>query len=370
LYKQIASVFIISLVYLCFSSNAILSNTNNPERNDKMQLMKKNHALEYYENDSDRIKRAKEIKYIENYLNLNPDWKNEAWPLRAELYNSVGDNSPANALKFYNKGVLCSRDKRYADAISYYKKSMELDPFFPWPANNMAWEYATCPESDLRNGHKAVKFANIAIKQINTPVADFLGTLAAAFAATGEFKKAEYFCREAQKIFPTTERKTMLLKFLANEIYIDYSDPPEKDENTFSKGYGKTKWGMTKLRIMSLYQEATFSDNDLMILPSVQIAGLKAKVNLHFFNDMLYKAVIHLDNIRISSVQKENLEKFLINEYGHPDFKTKDKGFIWNHNDTTIKYIFIQPSKSANITLADNKIAEIIAERDRYRIPQ
>ena len=166
-----------------------------------------------------------------------------------------------------------------------------------------------CSESDLRNGHKAVKFANIAIKQINTPVADFFGTLAAAFAAIGDFKKAVYFCKEAQKIFPTANRKTMLSKFLANEIYIDYFDPPERDENTFSKGYGKTKWRMTKLRVISLYQEATFSNNDLMILPAVQIAGLEAKVSLHFFNDMLYKAVIHLDNIKISSVQKENLEK-------------------------------------------------------------
>ena len=162
----------------------------------------------------------------------------------------------------------------------------------------------------------------------------------------------------------------MLSKFLVNEIYIDYYGPPEKDENTFPKGYGKTKWGMTKLRVISLYQEATFSDNDLMILPSVQLAGLKAKVSLHFFNDMLYKAVIDFDNNKISSAQKEDLERFLINEYGPPDFKTNDKEFIWDHNDTKIKYIFIQASKSANITLADNKITGIIAERDRYRIPQ
>ena len=71
MYKQITSVFIISLVYLCFSNNAILSNTNNQDQNDKMQLMKKNHAVEYNENGTDRIKRTEEIKYIENYLMLN-----------------------------------------------------------------------------------------------------------------------------------------------------------------------------------------------------------------------------------------------------------------------------------------------------------
>lgn len=364
--KQIIKSLIFILLWIFVSSCAISPIDNYQDHSSRIGKPKENQTSKSSENSTGETDRNERFKFIEDYLLLNPDWKNEAWLLRADFYMSAGDESPNEALEFYNKGVISSKEKRYSDAISYYKKSLELDPFYPWSANNIAWEYATCPDSNIRDGNKAVEYARIAIQKPSTPVADFIGTLAAAYAARGDYKRVVYFCQKAQKIFPTANRKIMLKKFRANQMFVDYSDPPVKDETTFSKGYGKTKWGMTKLFVLSLYPEAKFNNNDLLILPEAEIAGLNAKVSFHFFNDMLYKAVIYLEKNKISADKKKDLENNLIKEYGQPDLITDDNEFNWENNDTTIKYTFFDPSYSANIVLANKKISKIISERNKY----
>ena len=219
--KQIVKSLILILLLMFFSSNAISAIDNYQDHSSSIGKPKKNQASKSSENSTGEKDKNKRIKFIEDYLLLNPDWKNEAWFLRADFYISAGDKNPNEALEFYNKGVLSSKEKRYSDAISNYKKSLELDPFYPWPANNIAWEYATCPDPNIRDGKKAVEYARIAIQKPNTPVADFIGTLAAAYAAKGDFKRAIYFCEEAQKILPTANRKIMIKKFRANQLFID-----------------------------------------------------------------------------------------------------------------------------------------------------
>ena len=364
--KQIIKSLIPMLLWIIVSSCAISATDNYQDNSSMIGKPKENQVSKSSDNSTGEKERNKRFESIEDYLLLNPDWKNEAWRLRAELYMSAGNENPNESLEFYSKGVRSSKEKRYSDAISYYKKSMDLDPFFPWSANNIAWEYATCPDPNIRDGNKAVEYARIAIQKPNTLVADFSDTLAAAYAAKGDFKKAVHFCEEAQKIFPTANRKMMLKKFRANQIFVDYSDPPVKDETTFSKGYGKTKWGMTKLFVLSLYPEAKFNNNDLLILPEAEIAGLNAKVSFHFFNDMLYKTVINLEKTKISDVQKKYLENNLIKDYGHPNLIIDDNEFNWENSDSTIRYIFYKPSYSVNIVLANKKIGKIISERDKY----
>lgn len=368
--RQIIKTLILFLWCASVSSNAFSGISNHLGTSNEFGNRNKNRASKSYENGSDGMDLDRGIKFIENYLLKNPDWKNEAWLLRADLHKSVGDKNPGESLEFYSKGIAASKEKKYSDALFYYKKSMELDPFFPWSANNLAWEHATCPDPNIRDGKKAVEYARIAIENTNTPVADFIGTLAAAYATKGDYRKAVYFCKEAQKIFPTANRKIMLKKFLSKKNYIDYYDPPVKSETIYSKGFGKTKWGMTKLYVISLYPEATFSNNDHLILPGAEIAGLNATVHLHFFNDMLYKAAIHFEKDKVFYDGKKYLEKYLFKKYGQPDLITNDKEFNWEKSDTTIKYTFSQQSSGANIILVNKKISMTIAERDEYRNSQ
>jgi hypothetical protein len=56
--------------------------------------------------------------------------------------------------------------------------------------NGLAWLYATCPEAKYRNGKKAIAGAAMACKLTNLTNPHFLGTLAAAYAETGDFDNA------------------------------------------------------------------------------------------------------------------------------------------------------------------------------------
>jgi len=60
----------------------------------------------------------------------------------------------------------------------------------PEMLNNQAWELATSPDPKIRNGSLAVQLAQRACEQTHFEKTVFLGTLAAAFAATGKFDDA------------------------------------------------------------------------------------------------------------------------------------------------------------------------------------
>jgi tetratricopeptide (TPR) repeat protein len=70
--------------------------------------------------------------------------------------------------------------------------------------NNYAWALATTPEAELRDGELAVEHAQRAIANTDggaTP--NYLDTLAAAYAQTGDFKAA---VREAQRAVDILQR--------------------------------------------------------------------------------------------------------------------------------------------------------------------
>jgi hypothetical protein len=56
--------------------------------------------------------------------------------------------------------------------------------------NNFAWLLATSAEPDLRNGARAVQFAEKACALTNFKQAAFIETLAAAYAEAGRFPEA------------------------------------------------------------------------------------------------------------------------------------------------------------------------------------
>jgi 4-amino-4-deoxy-L-arabinose transferase-like glycosyltransferase len=60
----------------------------------------------------------------------------------------------------------------------------------PEMLNNQAWELATSPDPKIRNGSLAVQLAQRACEQTHFEKTVFLGTFAAAFAATGKFDDA------------------------------------------------------------------------------------------------------------------------------------------------------------------------------------
>ena len=63
--------------------------------------------------------------------------------------------------------------------------------------NDLARLLATCEDSAIRNGRRAVTFAENAVATTNRKAPEMLDTLAAAYAEAGEFEKAVSVQQEA-----------------------------------------------------------------------------------------------------------------------------------------------------------------------------
>jgi protein O-mannosyl-transferase len=77
-----------------------------------------------------------------------------------------------------------------AEAIEHYEKALEISPQSVSASNNLAWLLATVSNASLRNGARAIQFAQQADQLSGGNNALVLRTLAAAYAEAGQFGKA------------------------------------------------------------------------------------------------------------------------------------------------------------------------------------
>jgi tetratricopeptide (TPR) repeat protein len=97
---------------------------------------------------------------------------------------------PNNAAAYAWRGGVYHRMGRYGRAISDYERSLQIEPDRMHVLNNLAWLLATCPEDEIRDGPRAVGLARRACELSKWQNPPMLGTLAAAYAETGQFEKA------------------------------------------------------------------------------------------------------------------------------------------------------------------------------------
>ena len=92
-------------------------------------------------------------------------------------------------------------DKGLADFIA----STKADPNDLQAANNLAWFRATCPKEKYRDGKLALAEATRVCEVTKYKHEEFLNTLAAACAETGDFKSAVKWATKAAEIVPGDE---------------------------------------------------------------------------------------------------------------------------------------------------------------------
>lgn len=71
--------------------------------------------------------------------------------------------------------------------------------------NTIAWVFATCKDATLRDGNRAVELANQTTSK--QPNADFMDTLAAAYAAMGDFSSATHTQQRACELAPEEDKE-------------------------------------------------------------------------------------------------------------------------------------------------------------------
>ncbi len=88
------------------------------------------------------------------------------------------------------------------EALPHYEMALAIQPDSPLPASNVAWILATAPDPNLRDGARAVRWAEQANRAAGNPDPLILRTLAASYAEAGRFADA---IRTAEAALPLAE---------------------------------------------------------------------------------------------------------------------------------------------------------------------
>src|SRR5581483_8382273 len=109
--------------------------------------------------------------------------------------------------------------------IDAYNQAVRLNSKDPESYNSLAWILATCPDAEYRHGPQAVLYANKAVELASKGKAEILDTLAAAYAETGDFKRAIDTEREALR-YPSRNANEFHQRLNLYEHGKPYRSPP------------------------------------------------------------------------------------------------------------------------------------------------
>jgi tetratricopeptide (TPR) repeat protein len=124
--------------------------------------------------------------------------------------------------------LLCRRGK-LAEAKSMYREAGEHGSASD--LNALAWSLATSADPDLRDGTNAVVFAEKAVTTTSRKQVGYLGTLAAAYAETGQFTKAISVQQEAIALSQGEPEK----KDLASRLKLYENKSPYRDHGSLAE---------------------------------------------------------------------------------------------------------------------------------------
>src|SRR5262249_34993448 len=148
--------------------------------------------------------------HLQEALRLNPAYteaqcnlaialnQQENWQQAAELFSTVYPKRPQDANLAFQYAVALYHLGRVREARSLLAAALQIHQDFPAALERLAWILATNPHDDLRNGTEAVRMAERACELTQHKGAQFMATLAAAYAEAGRFPEAETTAQKAE----------------------------------------------------------------------------------------------------------------------------------------------------------------------------
>jgi tetratricopeptide (TPR) repeat protein len=121
-------------------------------------------------------------------------------------YNAALRLEPNNLLLYHNRGRVYALLGNYEQAIADNLEALRLNADDANTCNNLAWLWATNPRPELRQPARAIELARRACELTQGQIAGFLDTLAAAYAAAGQFAEAVEQQRRAIELASEKEK--------------------------------------------------------------------------------------------------------------------------------------------------------------------
>ncbi|MEW4488435.1 tetratricopeptide repeat protein [Thalassoglobus sp. JC818] len=175
-----------------------------------------------------------------------------------------------NAEAYNGKGVALSLQNQYDEAVIAFNGAINADPHFleavlnrayalksleqfdlaqkdyelaltvdnesAAAQNDFAWMLATCSDSNFRKPKRAIELALAANRSTEYRDPGFIDTLAAAYAADGQFEKAIQTCETAIELVEDEEEleelKTRIQSYRESQPYIESVDEPSLPEDS------------------------------------------------------------------------------------------------------------------------------------------
>jgi len=147
-------------------------------------------------------------------IRLDPSYANAyyrrgtVWHSKKDYDKAIADCDQAvrldanHAYAYVGRGLARCAKREYHKAISDFDQAIRLDPNQAEGSIYLAWLLATFPNAILRDGRRAVELATKACELSGWKHSDWIDTLAAAYAETGDFKSAVIYENKAIALDP------------------------------------------------------------------------------------------------------------------------------------------------------------------------
>jgi tetratricopeptide (TPR) repeat protein len=152
------------------------------------------------------------------------NYRGVTWALKGDFHTAIADYNkaikirPRYAEAYNNRGFAHTKIGDLQQALNDYGRALEINPFFVDAYNNKAWILATATDTRYRDGARAIMLAQKAVEL--KPNAPSLDTLAAAYAAVGNYASAIDTQKKAVQKLLVADQTSEVPKYMAHlKIY-------------------------------------------------------------------------------------------------------------------------------------------------------
>ena len=124
-------------------------------------------------------------------------WLGRAWVRKHDVMSSqqaldyytdqIQTVDSSQARNWTKRGLVWNAAGEFEKARKDYSEAIKIDPKYAFAYNALAWLSATCPDEHFRDGKNAVANATTACTLTAWKEAEYMDTLAAAYAESGDF---------------------------------------------------------------------------------------------------------------------------------------------------------------------------------------